>query len=146
MYQIQISIDETIDPLIDIEQLETAIRAALTFEQAKPGEIGVLVTGDEKMAALNNAFRGIASPTDVLSFPSGPSPAIPDLPYYYGDIAISIDRALEQAPKNEQSVEEELLLLVVHGTLHLLGYDHSTEEDEKRMWAKQSEILAGLKE
>lgn len=144
MYQIQITIDEKYTGRVNAELLESAITTTLESDNAQPGEIGVLITGDEKLAELNNTFRGIPSPTDVLSFPSGDSPVIPGLPHYYGDIAISVDRAAEQAAENDHSLEDELLLLIVHGTLHLLGYDHGTEEEETCMWEKQNAILAKL--
>jgi probable rRNA maturation factor len=100
------------------------------------------------MAALNQAFRGVPGPTDVLSFPfeePGPesaergSEATPDR--YLGDIAISVETARRQATRWGVSLARELALLVIHGTLHLAGYDHHTPAARRRMWRVQARLL-----
>jgi probable rRNA maturation factor len=86
---------------------------------------------------------GIDAPTDVLSFPSGEID--PDSgEQYLGDILISYPRAAAQANSGEQTVQDELQLLVVHGILHLLDYDHLDEIGKQAMWAKQSKILTDI--
>ena len=85
-------------------------------------------------------------PTDVLSFPAaegGEFPAIPDS--FLGDIAISLPRAEAQAEEYGHSLLRELSFLAVHGTLHLLGYDHMTDEDRAEMFARQNEILEKMR-
>jgi probable rRNA maturation factor len=100
------------------------------------------LTRDEELQRLNRQFRGKDQPTDVLSFPSL------DEEGYLGDIAISVDRALEQAARFGHSAETEIEILLLHGVLHLLGMDH--ERDGGRMrrtenaWRRKLNLPAGL--
>jgi probable rRNA maturation factor len=105
-----------------------------------PGSsVGILVCGDEEMRAFNRRFAGEDHATDVLSFAVAPLPAgEPEL----GDIILSLDRVKAQAQAAGHSDEREAATLVVHGFLHLRGYDHATKEDEARMFARTDEILA----
>jgi probable rRNA maturation factor len=147
VYQIEVAFDRSVGraerPTL-ASLLEAAARAALAHQNHRECELTILVTDDDRMAALNRAHRGIPDSTDVLSFPTGESVAIPDGPDYLGDIAISLPRASQQAAAGGHSVEQELQLLVVHGTLHLLGHDHGEPDDKARMWAAQSSILDSL--
>lgn len=107
----------------------------------------LLVTTDERVHDLNLRYRQVDAPTDVLSFPAGEDAAFvtPEgLPPYLGDIVISWPTVRRQAAEHAHDVEDELALLVVHGVLHLLGYDHQGAKDQRVMWAKQADILAGL--
>lgn len=110
---------------------------------ARPrAECSVLVVDDADMAALNRAYRGVAGPTDVLAFPMTEGRfgrAWPDL---LGDVVISAETARRQARPGRGGVRAELALLLVHGILHLVGYDHGTAEERRRMWHKQGAILA----
>jgi probable rRNA maturation factor len=94
---------------------------------------------------LNRRFRGVPHPTDVLAFADdtrGPfSGGAVGFPRHLGDIVISLDRVRVQAEAVGATLDEELQLLVVHGVLHLLGYDHADESAKEQMWAIQSEIL-----
>lgn len=95
------------------------------------------------MELLNTRFRGLARTTDVLSFGSrgiDPETGIVHL----GEIAISLPRAAAQARSRRAPLEREVLLLTVHGTLHLLGHDHDTPARKKRMWQAQGKILKEL--
>jgi probable rRNA maturation factor len=111
-------------------------------------EVVVIITDDAALDDLNRRFRGTFGPTDVLSFANeskGPfSMGSSDFLPYLGDIVISIDRAREQAAEAGGTLEAELQLLAVHGTLHLLGYDHADDREKEQMWAIQSEILRML--
>jgi probable rRNA maturation factor len=102
--------------------------------------VTVLLAGDATLAELNARYRGIPRPTDVLSFSSrlaDPETGIRLL----GDVVISLPRASQQAAARKATVESEVLLLAVHGTLHLLGLDHADPEGKKGMWKAQREIL-----
>ncbi len=111
----------------------------------------VVITGDDQIRELNRRFLGEDAPTDVLSFPSEPAPdataggvdfvTAPEAEAYLGDVVISYPRAREQAEAAGHSVEAELQLLVVHGVLHLLGYDDTEPAQRERMWAMQTEVL-----
>ncbi len=144
MYRIEVSIAEGIDATISDGLLQAAARAALVNQNAPEGELTILVTSDERMAELNQAHRGVAATTDVLSFPAGDPLPIPDHVRYFGDIAISLPQARDQAAERGHALDAELQLLVVHGALHLLGHDHAIREDKLRMWAVQEEILTAL--
>jgi probable rRNA maturation factor len=91
---------------------------------------------------------GIDAPTDVLSFSAqedgGPFVAAPEAGGYLGDVILSYPRAVEQARERGHSTEQELDLLIVHGILHLLGYDHASEGEKAVMWAQQEAILESL--
>jgi len=146
-YQINIQNDVAPDRISE-EQLRRIAEAVLGREgQPAATELTVVLADDEAVRALNRQFRQLDSPTDVLSFPVAEGPAFvtpADLPPYLGDVIISYPTALAQAAAQGHPLEEELTLLVVHGCLHLLGYDHDTEEERQRMWARQEEICAGL--
>ena len=103
-------------------------------------DVTLVLTGDTQMLEINSQYRGIDSTTDVLSFPAGETDPDSDA-LYLGDVIISYPRAVIQARKGGHSIESELLLLVVHGMLHLLGYDHADQVEKDSMWAVKAEIL-----
>ena len=107
------------------------------------GEMAVLLTDDAEMHALNQQWRGIDKPTDVLSFPSE-SPEIPGQPQYLGDVAVGYETALRDAEAMQRPFEGHISHLLVHGFLHLLGYDHIEAADATIMEPLEAEILAGL--
>ncbi|MGB9673238.1 MAG: rRNA maturation RNase YbeY [Anaerolineales bacterium] len=126
------------------ELLTEAAQRALSYEgQTDAADLTILLADDAYLQELNNQFMGIDQPTDVLSFYMGEANP-EDESYYLGDIAISIQRAQQQANQGGHAIEDELRLLVVHGTLHLLGYDHATAEEKARMWLAQNTILKSL--
>jgi len=107
-------------------------------------EISVLFTDDKFIRSLNNKYRGIDKPTDVLSFSlSEGSVKTPESESdtLLGDIIISVETAQRQADKLNHSREKELAVLLIHGLLHLTGYDHEKDKDYKIMREKESEIL-----
>lgn len=105
--------------------------------------ITIVLTDDRQLHELNHDFLDVDSPTDVLSFPSlETDPETNEL--YLGDILISIPRAKQQAESAGHPLEAEVQLLVVHGTLHLLGYDHATDEEKNVMWNEQAKVLERL--
>jgi probable rRNA maturation factor len=124
--------------------LQRAARAALEHEsQSLDAELSIILTNDARLHELNLNYLGVDSPTDVLSFPS--SETDPETgAQYIGDILISIPRAQAQAEAAGHPLEAEVQLLVVHGTLHLLGHDHAETEQKARMWNAQAEILNRL--
>lgn len=124
------------------EILEGAALAVLTHQSAE-GDLTIVFTDDTQLHELNREYLGIDAPTDVLSFPA--SETDPESGRrYLGDILISIPRAEKQAGKAGHALEAEVQLLIVHGTLHLLGYDHAEAEEKARMWKTQAEILESL--
>lgn len=90
-------------------------------------EVTVVLAGDDEVAALNKRYRGKDRATDVLSFPGGKDP---DGIIRQGDIVISVDRARQQAAQRHHSLDLEIRYLLLHGFLHLMGYDHETDDGE----------------
>jgi probable rRNA maturation factor len=112
-------------------------------ETDNKSDLSIIIGNDALLHQLNLKYRQVDSATDVLSFPSGEvDPDTSDL--YLGDIVISLPRAEEQASTEGHSLADELQLLVVHGTLHLLGHDHAEVKDKKMMQLAQDHILKQL--
>ncbi|MCS7173373.1 MAG: rRNA maturation RNase YbeY [Armatimonadetes bacterium] len=128
---------------VDVRSLREAVRATLRKEGVKePVEVSVLLVDDPAIRALNRTYLSRDEPTDVLAFPQpGPHGSRRVL----GDVVISVDRAAAQAREAGWSLEEELVLLTVHGTLHLLGYEDQTPSARARMWERQEAILRALR-
>jgi probable rRNA maturation factor len=124
--------------------LEDAAKATLEHESVSmDSELSIILTDDARLHELNLNYLGVDAPTDVLSFPA--SETDPETgARYIGDILISIPRAQSQADTAGHPLEAEVQLLVVHGVLHLLGYDHAQEAEKARMWQAQAEILKRL--
>lgn len=141
---ILITVQENFRELIADQILNSAAEAVLLeCEVPESPSLLVRITDDEELKALNLQYRGINKTTDVLSFPADFTD--PDLDSrYLGDVVIAYPRAEEQAQKRGHFVESELQLLVVHGVLHLLGYDHGDNKDKEEMWSLQSQILDKL--
>ena len=119
-----------------------------------PVAIGLIITDDAGIREMNREYRGIDAPTDVLSFPlqdyDGPEkprvlfPQPPDEPLSLGDIVISYPRAVEQAREYGHSLERELAFLLVHGVMHLLGYDHEDPAQAGLMRQEEERVLQRL--
>ena len=133
--------------------METAAKTSLRYMQFRTDvEISVMLTDNEGIRTLNAMHRGIDRATDVLSFPmyeyDEDGAIIEECAEYgdggalcLGDIVISLERAAAQAEEYGHSFEREVGFLTVHSMLHLLGYDHMTEEDETEMFGYQTAIL-----
>jgi probable rRNA maturation factor len=129
--------------------IRQTILAVLDAENVSaPLEIDCLVTNDAGIRALNSRYRGIDQPTDVLSFaldePGTDGAAFPVTPggtAGMGILVVSYPTAVEQAQRNRVAVEDELRLLLVHGMLHILGYDHERQKEGLAMRKKEREIL-----
>lgn len=110
-------------------------------------EISFSLVNNNEISEINKKYRGIDKPTDVLSFPliDFENEQIPKTnTIVLGDIIISIDKLMEQAKLYNHSFERELAFLTAHSMLHLMGYDHMSEPEEKIMFSKQEEILNNL--
>lgn len=133
-----------------LRQLEQGISHAIRLgDGLEDAEVSLTLTDDARIWELNRTYRGVDRPTDVLSFALMESdeeePEILDWEDdVLGDIIISVERARAQAIEYGHSFNRELLYLAVHGTLHLLGYDHEEEEDKLVMRQKEEEVLALL--
>lgn len=131
-----------ITPSEDVEAAIVKAAEAALKNRGKWGDITFSVVDDEEIHQVNREYRNVDRPTDVISFPANEGESIAALPDgFLGDIMISLPRAEAQAEEYGHSLKRELSFLAVHGTLHLLGYDHMTDEEAKEMFALQDEIL-----
>lgn len=141
---------------VDVEAVRALCARVLEEEEIEDASgLTIVFTGDELLRSLNREHRDLDVPTDVLSFPAWESGleaddefAPPEVPRdaddpgpYLGDIAISVETAARQAAEAGLAVEQELSHLVLHGLLHLLGYDHETAEDDAAMRAREEAVL-----
>ena len=131
---------------VDAEVLIRAVTWVLNRHGVdEESAISIVFVNDEEMAGYNRQFRGVDSPTDVLSFPAAPPPIdVPDEPPYLGDLIVAFSYASAQAAREGHALNDSLSLLVIHGTLHLLGYDHVTEAEAEAMEARERVILASM--
>lgn len=133
---------------VDEEDLVHAVQAALEAEGRSDGEVTVVLTDDAQVQELNRQYAGVDAPTDVLAFSAWEGDPVfvipPEAAGYLGDIIISVPYAARQAAEQGHPLAAELRLLAIHGALHLLGYDHSTAEEQAEMWRRQDSILQAL--
>lgn len=130
----------------DLGQLHALAASALgaaARRMSAAGEVSVLLTNDAQMQALNLQWRGIDKATDVLSFPAS-DPEVPGQPRYLGDIALAYETSRRDAEAMSRPLEGHVSHLLVHGFLHLLGYDHIEPGDAKVMEPLEADILASL--
>lgn len=141
---INIEVCESFAPYVDITLLSRTAEAVMKDQKAGLDvDLTIVIEDNDKLRELNCQFLGIDEPTDVLSFPANETdPETGNL--YLGDVIISYPMAKSQAAKANHSVEDELQILVIHGILHLFGYDHQEEADKEAMWSIQNSLLKQL--
>lgn len=146
-----IQIDKEFRKHLDQQWLERVVAQSLAVQNFDSEvELSLVVTGEETVRKLNQQYRGVDEPTDVLSFalaerkPGDDTPFItpPDGVLHLGEVVISYPQAVRQAEENRHSVEQELALLVIHGVLHLLGYEHDEPAREREMRALEEKVLS----
>jgi len=130
--------------------LNKAINEAVRLSDgSEEAEVSLLLVDNQRIHALNLEYRGVDRPTDVLSFAlqeeMEEEPEIEEEDEMLGDIVISVERARDQAQEYGHSFEREIVYLAVHGTLHLLGFDHEEENDKQEMRSKEEEVMSKLK-
>jgi len=131
---------------INVSPLEAAATTVLAQHDGHPDScLSVVIADDDFVRSLNRQYRAVDAATDVLSFPAAAPPVdIDDEPPYLGDLVIAYPYASAQAAREGHDLDTSLALLVVHGTLHLLGYDHDTDENRAAMWRAQEAALQAL--
>ena len=152
--------DEQGDYAMDLERWVALAKGSLVDEGVRGlAEVSLIFADEPTIADLNQQFLGKEGPTDVLSFPidaepdlsgrvpdaggTGPGdPPLPEIPQLIGDVVICPAVAARNALEHECSLDDEVALLVVHGVLHLLGWDHLIDEEAERMEARERELLA----
>jgi len=171
-WRVDLTVRDDIETVISGAALVRTVAAALTAAGARgPASIGLILSNDAELAALNADHLGTSGPTDVLSFPLLPPDAFPPHPgrvadpsggmaspdfplppgrrQHLGDIVISVERAIEQAEAGRGgqtgdvrwSAADELRLLATHGTLHICGWDHAEGTEEAAMRALENQLL-----
>lgn len=163
-HQIEVEVDEGVPEAssVDLRLVESAVSCILNREDVSPASsVNVLLTGDDGIRALNREFANDDHATDVLAFPADadePFLSMSELVIqengddatqqrqFLGDIALSVHQVSHQALQQGIAMERELAMLVIHGTLHLLGYDHATPDEERVMFGKTDAALAELLE
>jgi probable rRNA maturation factor len=141
--QINLTVHKTYAGQVNSGLLERAARAALEAARVSGAvELDILVTSDSKVKTLNSTYRGIDEVTDVLAFGLSEGKAFPspDGVLRPGEVVLAYPRCVKQASEYGHSVEQEAALLTIHGTLHLLGYDHEASLEEARRMRKAEKV------
>lgn len=128
-----------------LKTMEHCLMQAGRLTKTEKAEFSVLFTDEQRIQEINRDYRKIDKPTDVISFALNDERELlqdfEELAYHLGDILICIDIAEKQAKEYGHSYEREMCFLVLHGFLHLLGYDHNTLEEEQKMFSLQETVL-----
>ena len=156
--EINILVDEDFEKHLEVGWLQNVVERVLVIRNADPRvELGLVVTNQGKMQELNWSYLGRDRPTDVLAFSMLPEPLAvteaepkysftqpPDSVFHLGEVIISYPQAVIQSEEHGHSVKREIAILVIHGVLHLMGYDHNEPELERQMEAEAEKILNGI--
>jgi probable rRNA maturation factor len=149
--EINVLVDDSYKEHVDSGWLKKLTEKILSSQKITGRtEVGVAIVSQERIKELNSKYLGENEPTDVLSFPMHPdeAPAFispPDGVEHLGEVIISYPQAVKQAEEHDHPVRRELAVLLVHGMLHLLGYDHGEAEEEQQMKEKENNILSYIK-
>lgn len=127
---------------IDIPRLKKHLQQVLEYLSCGEAELSIVFANDQFLRDLNRTYRHTDRPTNVLAFPQLPMPHTDDLPSLLGDVVVSLPTAAREARESDQPVEAHVLYLVLHGILHLLGYEHEhSPADRQRMEALEQTVL-----
>jgi len=152
--EINVLIDEGFEGCLEVGWLQGVAEQVLVAQETGSAvELSLVITSQEKVQELNRSYRGKDEPTDVLAFSMLPTEKKPeaDVPpfvtppdgvLHLGEVIISYPQAVIQAEEHQHSVEKEITILIIHGVLHLLGFEHEKPELEYEMRARESEILS----
>jgi probable rRNA maturation factor len=142
-YDLNVQVQLETDLELPVARMRRAVEWVLqAHDVAALTGISIVIADDGEVQRLNQQFRGIDAPTDVLSFPNEPVPG-EDEPYL-GDLILALPYIQHQAEEEGHTLSDELVLAVIHGTLHLLGYDHDNAEGQSKMWEKQAGALRAM--
>ncbi len=159
--EINVLIDDEFKASIDAGWLQSIAEKVLVAQgTSSNAELGVVIAGEKRVRQLNRSYLGKDEPTDVLAFamlPEQPAQGMPatDFPpfvippdsvLHLGEVIISYPQAVTQAEEHQHSVNREIAILLIHGVLHLLGYEHDKPELEHKMTAREMEILNNIEQ
>ena len=152
--EINIVVEKGFGKPVKRDWLRRVAEKVLTAESTdSAAEVSLMITGQARIHELNRQYLGEDRPTDVLAFPMQPAPetaerppfiAPPDGIKHLGEVIISYTQAVIQAAERQQPIKKEVALLIIHGILHLLGYDHDVPEAERQMRAREAQILSRI--
>jgi probable rRNA maturation factor len=151
--QLSIRIEKPFARIVSRKWLRQAVKLTLVHTGvSSPVELGLVIAGDETVHELNRSYRNVDRTTDVIAFALSERGARaehfitpPDDVIHLGEVIISYPQARRQAEEQRHPLERELALLVAHGVLHLLGYDHELPEQAEKMRAMESRVLDAIK-
>ena len=151
LYDVTIKINRPYGQEVKKAWLKHVIVESLGMEKVAYAEVSLVITSDERIHEINRKYRQVDAPTDVIAFAlteesRGEFVSPPDGILHLGEVVISYPTAVRQASEHYHSVQQELAILIVHGTLHLLGYDHVLPGQARKMRNKERDILEFLKE
>ena len=155
--EINVLIEEGVEAYLEVSWLQGIAGQVLVAQGVSSGaELGVVIASQERVQQLNRDYLGRDEPTDVLAFsllpeqPAGgdltPFVQPPDGALHLGEVIISYPQAVAQAEEQEHSIKREIAILIIHGVLHLLGYADEKPELERKMRAREQEILSRIEE
>jgi len=146
--EINVLVEEGFEGCPEANWLQSVAEQVLTAQGADSDvELGLVITSRERVRQLNKSYRGKDEPTDVLAFYMTSAAgeifvAPPDGVHHLGEVIISYPQAVIQAKEHQHSIKKELAILIIHGVLHLLGYDHEEPKQERQMRGRETEILS----
>ncbi|MCL0094431.1 rRNA maturation RNase YbeY [Dehalococcoidales bacterium] len=144
--KVNVLIDEDFEGSVEASWLESVAEQVL-IAQGADVEMGLVITTEERVRQLNKSYRGKDEPTDVLAFSmleqtsDPPFVMPPDEILHLGEVIISYPQAVIQAEEHRHSIKKEITILIIHGVLHLLGYEDDKPELKRQMSAREAEIL-----
>ncbi len=154
--EINVLIEQGLEEYLGMNWLQSVAEQVLIAQNADSRlELGLVITNQERVRQLNRSYLGKDEPTDVLSFSMLPEPLAggeseastpfvqpPDGVLHLGEVIVSYPQAVIQAEEHQHSVKREIAILIIHGVLHLLGYEHDKPELERQMKTREGEILS----
>ena len=156
--EINVLIDEDLEGCLEVNWLKSVAEQVLIAQSTgSDAELGLVITSQERVQELNRSYLGKDEPTDVLAFYMFPAAEIPgadSIPFvtppdgvkHLGEVIISYPQAVIQAEEHQHSIEREITILIIHGVLHLLGYEDDKPELKQRMADREEEILSSIEE
>ncbi len=145
--EINVLVEEGFEGCPEVSWLRSVAEQVLLVQGADSDvELGVVITSQERVQQLNKSYRGKDEPTDVLAFYMTSADFIepPDGVRHLGEVIISYPQAVLQAKEHRHSIKKELTILIIHGVLHLLGYDHEEPGQERQMRGREAGILSQI--
>ena len=151
--EINVLIDDGFEECLDINWLQSVVRQVLMAQDvSSDAEVGLVIASQERIQQLNRDYLGQDRPTDVIAFSLLPESSVgedlpsfvppPDGVSHLGEVIISYPQAVTQAEEQGHSIKKEITILIIHGILHLLGYEDEKPELKRKMRAREKEILS----